>query len=45
VAALVAELAASPARLASMAAAAVEAGSPRATAEVADICEEVRRGR
>jgi UDP-N-acetylglucosamine--N-acetylmuramyl-(pentapeptide) pyrophosphoryl-undecaprenol N-acetylglucosamine transferase len=44
-AALVAELAREPARLANMARAAVDAGSPRATQEVADICEEVRRGR
>jgi UDP-N-acetylglucosamine--N-acetylmuramyl-(pentapeptide) pyrophosphoryl-undecaprenol N-acetylglucosamine transferase len=45
VASLVSELAADPARLARMAAAAVNAGSPMATAQVADICEEVRRGR
>lgn len=45
VASLLAELAADPARLRRMAAAALEAGSPRATADVADTCEEVRRGR
>ncbi len=45
VAALVAELAAAPARLAGMARAAIAAGSPAATRDVADVCEEVRRGR
>lgn len=42
---LLAELAADPSRLQRMAAAALDAGSPRATADVADACEEVRRGR
>ncbi len=41
----IAGLARDPARLAGMAAAAVAAGSPNATRDVADICEEVRRGR
>lgn len=45
VASVLAELAADPARLQRMAAAALAAGSPRATADVADTCEEVRRVR
>lgn len=45
VSSLLAELAADPARLQRMAAAALDAGSPRATADVADTCEEVRRDR
>ncbi len=45
VAGLISELRAAPDRLASMARAAIAAGSPDATRDVADICEEVRRGR
>ncbi|MDJ0877831.1 MAG: undecaprenyldiphospho-muramoylpentapeptide beta-N-acetylglucosaminyltransferase [Halieaceae bacterium] len=45
VAGLVAELAGAPERLSAMAHSALAAGSPAATADVADICEEVRRGR
>lgn len=41
----VAALAADPTQLAIMAASAVSAGSPAATLDVADICEEVCRGR
>ncbi len=44
VAELLAELAADPARLKSMANAALAAASPLATRHVADVCEEVRRG-
>ncbi len=45
VAGLIAELAAAPDRLGAMARAALAAGSPAATRKVADVCEEVRRGR